>query len=239
MIGNIHSFETFGTKDGPGIRFVLFMQGCPLRCLYCHNVDTWRVDNAKYQLSVEEVLQKIVDIKSFIKNGGVTISGGEPLLQNEFVGKLLKRCKDEGFHTALDTSGFIFNDEVKQTLEHVDLVLLDIKHINKIKYKNLTNVKLDNTLKFLEYLSQINKKVWIRHVLVPGYTDDMKDIEELAKYLSQFSNIEKIELLPFHQMGADKWEREGIEYKLKNTPTPNRDDVLKAEQVFKKYNLKI
>lgn len=239
MKGNIHSFETFGTKDGPGIRFVLFMQGCPLRCLYCHNVDTWKMTNAKYQFSVDEVVKKITDIKSFIKTGGVTISGGEPLLQNDFVNEVFKRCKEQGIHTALDTSGFIFNDDVKKTLENVDLVLLDIKHINKIKYKNLTSVELDNTLEFLEYLSTNNKKVWIRYVLVPNYTDDLDDIEELAKYLSQFSNVEKVELLPFHQMGVEKWDKENIEYKLRDNRTPNKEEVLEAEEIFRKYNIKI
>ncbi len=239
MKGNIHSFETFGTKDGPGIRFVLFMQGCPLRCLYCHNVDTWKLSNAKYVFSVDEVMKKITDIGSFIKTGGVTISGGEPLLQNEFVNEVFKRCKENNIHTALDTSGYIFNDNVKKTLENVDLVLLDIKHINKIKYKNLTSVDLDNTLEFLKYLSSINKKIWIRYVLIPGLTDDADDVEELAKYLSQFSNIERVELLPFHQMGLEKWEKEKIEYKLKNNPTPSKEEVLKVEDVFRKYNLNI
>lgn len=239
MKGSIHSFETFGTKDGPGIRFVLFMQGCPLRCLYCHNVDTWKMSNAKYEFSVDEVMKKITDIKSFIKTGGVTISGGEPLLQNEFVNELLKRCRENNIHTVLDTSGYIFNDDVKETLENVDLVLLDIKHINKDKYKNLTGVKLDNTLEFLNYLSTIDKKVWIRHVLVPNYTDDNEDLEALAKYLSQFSNIEKVEILPFHQLGIEKWEKENLEYKLRNNPTPSKEAVLKAEEIFRKYNLNV
>ncbi len=239
MKGNIHSFETFGTKDGPGIRFVLFMQGCPLRCLYCHNVDTWKMKNAKYQLSVDEVVKKITDIKSFIKTGGVTISGGEALLQNDFVNEVFKRCKENNIHTALDTSGYIINESVKKTLESVDLVLLDIKHINKEKHKNLTGVELDNTLEFLNYLATINKKVWIRYVLIPQYTDSTDDIEELAKYLSLFSNIEKVEVLPFHQMGQEKWEKENIVYKLKEIPTPSREEVQKAENIFKKYNLNI
>ncbi len=239
MLGKIHSFETFGTKDGPGIRFVLFMQGCPLRCLYCHNVDTWKLNNANYEFSVDEVFKKISDIKSFIKTGGVTISGGEPLLQIEFVDSLLKKCKQENIHTALDTSGYIFNDKVKALLENVDLVLLDIKHIDKTKYKNLTNVELDNTLKFLDYLSTINKSVWIRYVLVPGYTDDSSDVESLAKHLSKYSNIEKLELLPFHQLGTHKWEKEGIEYKLRDVETPTGEAITKAEEIFKKYDLKV
>ncbi len=239
MKGNIHSFETFGTKDGPGIRFVLFMQGCPLRCLYCHNVDTWNMANANYIFSVEEVMQKILNIKSFIKTGGVTISGGEPLLQNEFVNELLIQCKKNSIHTALDTSGYIFNDNVKKTLENTDLVLLDIKHINKDKYKNLTGVKLINTLKFLDYLSKIDKKVWIRYVLVPGLTDDKEDITILAMYLTQYSNIEKIEVLPFHQMGIEKWKKEKIEYKLSEVKTPDSKEVQEAEEIFKKFGLNV
>ena len=157
MEGYIHSFESFGTKDGPGIRFVLFMQGCPLRCLYCHNVDTWNVKDKKFMMTPEEVMKEILKVKGFIRTGGVTVSGGEPLLQSEFITELFKLCKENGIHTAVDTSGYIFNEKVKEVLKWTDLVLLDIKHINPNKYKKLTSVSLEHTLKFSEYLSEITK----------------------------------------------------------------------------------
>lgn len=239
MEGYIHSFESFGTKDGPGIRFVLFLQGCPLRCLYCHNVDTWNIKDKKFIMSADEVLKEILKVKGFIKTGGVTVSGGEPLLQPDFLKELFKKCKENGIHTALDTSGYIFTEKAKEVLEYVDLVLLDIKHINPNKYKILTSVNLENTLKFAKYLHEIGKKVWTRYVLVPGYSDDEYDLNEWAKFVSQFDNIERVDILPFHQMGGYKWEEVGKEYKLKDTPTPTREEVKKAEEIFMKYGLNV
>ena len=239
MEGYIHSFESFGTKDGPGIRFVLFLQGCPLRCLYCHNVDTWNIKDKKYTMKPEEVMAEILKVKSFIKNGGVTVSGGEPLIQPEFIKELFKLCKENGIHTTVDTSGYIFNGKVREVLEYTDLVLLDIKHINLEKYKELTGVNLENTLKFAEYLSEINKPVWLRYVLVPGYTDAKEDRHKWAQYVSQFKNIERVDILPFHQMGGYKWEEVGREYKLKDVVTPSGDELRKVEEIFSLYNLKI
>ncbi|WP_455045236.1 pyruvate formate-lyase-activating protein [Leptotrichia trevisanii] len=239
MKGYIHSFESFGTKDGPGIRFVLFLQGCPLRCLYCHNVDTWEIKDKKMVMTAQEVMKEILKVKGFIKTGGVTVSGGEPLMQPEFLMELFKLCRENGIQTALDTSGYIFSDKAKQVLELVDMVLLDIKHINPEKYKILTSVELDNTLKFAKYLNEINKPTWLRYVLVPGYSDDENDLHEWAKFTSQLKNVERVDVLPFHQMGQYKWEKVGKEYKLKDTPTPTRELIDKAEGIFRSYGLKM
>jgi pyruvate formate lyase activating enzyme len=238
MKGYIHSFESFGTKDGPGIRFVLFLQGCPLRCLYCHNVDTWDLKNKKYMLTPEETMKEISKVKGFIKTGGVTVSGGEPLMQPEFILELFRLCKKENIHTAVDTSGYLLNDRIKEVLELTDLVLLDLKHINPSKYKALTSVDLKPTLEFMEYLAKINKPVWIRYVLVPGYTDDEKDLKAWAKYVSNFKNIERVDILPFHQMASYKWEGLGRTYELKDTPVPSKEDMEKAEEIFKYFGLK-
>jgi len=178
-------------------------------------------------------------VKGFIKTGGVTVSGGEPLMQPEFLMELFKLCRENKIHTALDTSGYIFNEKAKKVLELVDMVLLDIKHINPEKYKILTSVELDNTLKFAKYLDEINKPVWLRYVLVPGYSDDEKDLHDWAKFTSQLKNVERVDILPFHQMGQYKWEKVGKEYKLKDTPTPTRELVEKAEEIFKSYGLKL
>ncbi|MDO5088443.1 MAG: pyruvate formate-lyase-activating protein [Leptotrichiaceae bacterium] len=239
MVGYVHSFESFGTKDGPGIRFVLFLQGCPLRCLYCHNVDTWNVSDKKHMMTPEEVMKEILKVKGFIKSGGVTVSGGEPLIQPEFVKELFKLCRQNGIHTAVDTSGYMFNNKVKEVLEYTDLVLLDIKHINPNKYKVLTSVNLENTLKFAQYLSDINKAVWVRYVIVPGYSDDEGDLHEWAKFVSQFENIVRVDILPFHQMGGYKWKEVGKEYKLEDVKTPTREEIKKVEEIFKSYNLNV
>ncbi|NDV96985.1 pyruvate formate lyase-activating protein [Dysgonomonas sp. 521] len=238
MQGFIHSFETFGTKDGPGIRFVLFMQGCPLRCLYCHNPDTWEKKDAKYSYAPQEVYRELDKVKNFVR-GGITVSGGEPLLQAEFVLELFKICKEHGIHTALDTSGIFLNDKVKELLEYTDLVLLDIKQINPVKYKELTSAPLEPALKFMEYLASVDKPVWLRYVLVPHYTDDEKDLTEWAEYASRFKNIERVDILPFHQMATHKWEQLGIEYKLKDTEPPTTEQIESASSIFKSYGLKI
>ena len=190
-------------------------------------------------MTPEEVMKEILKVKGFIRSGGVTVSGGEPLLQPEFLIELFKLCKENGIHTALDTSGYIFDEKAKKVLETVDMVLLDIKHINPMKYKILTSVSLEHTLKFAEYLSSINKPVWVRYVLVPGYSDDEEDLHEWAKFVSQFENIERVDILPFHQMGTYKWENLGKDYKLKDVKTPTREEVEKAEGIFKSYGLKL
>ena len=239
MEGYIHSFESFGTKDGPGIRFVLFLQGCPLRCLYCHNVDTWDIKAKKIIMSPDDVMKEILKVKGFIKSGGVTVSGGEPLLQPEFIKELFKKCRENNIHTAIDTSGYIFTNRVKEVLKYTDLVILDIKHINPNKYKELTDVNLENTLEFAKYLNEIGKKTWVRYVLVPGYSDDEEDLNKWAKFVSQFSNVERVDVLPFHQMGASKWKDIGREYPLQNCRPADMNDVIKATTIFKKYNLRL
>ena len=240
MKGYIHSFESFGTKDGPGIRFVLFMQGCPLRCLYCHNPDTWGVRNKKLMLSPEEAFEEIRKVKGFIRTGGVTVSGGEPMMQPNFVSDLFRLCKQEGIHTVVDTSGYILNDKVKQVLNLTDLVLLDVKHINPDKYKTLTSVPLQPTLRFIDYLSSIQKSIWVRYVLVPGYSDDADDLNAWAEHLSQYNSIiKRVDVLPFHQMGMNKWEELHKDYQLKDVPTPSRTLIQKTEETFRAYGLPV
>ncbi len=234
MKGYLHSFESFGTKDGPGIRFVVFMQGCPLRCLYCHNPDTWNMSDNRIEMTTDEVFAEIKKVKNFIRTGGVTLSGGEPLLQPGFALKLFKICKEHNIHTAIDTSGIFLNDRVKEVLEYTDLVLLDIKHINSDKYKELTGASLEPTLKFAEYLATINKPFWLRYVLVPGFTDDKNDLKNLAKYVSRFRNLEKVDILPFHQMATHKWKELGLNYKLENIQPPLIEDIKRRRHIQRK-----
>ena len=215
IIGNIHSYESFGTVDGPGIRFVVFLQGCPLRCKYCHNPDTWSITDSKIQESPREVFEKVKRYKKYLgKKGGLTITGGEPLLQLDFVLELFKLCKEENIHTALDTSGYIFNNKVKKILEYTDLILLDIKSIDEEVYKSLTGVELTNTLEFAQYLNKINKKTWIRHVVVPEITDNDNLLTRLSDYISKLNNIENIEVLPYHKLGVFKYKELGLNYVL-------------------------
>jgi len=239
-IGNIHSIESCGTVDGPGIRFVVFMQGCPLRCQYCHNPDTWKVGDGK-QMTVNQMMTEVVKYKSYMKfsGGGITITGGEPLMQLDFVYELIQACKKEGIHTAIDTSGYVFNDRAKKIIDAVDLVLLDIKHSSPEQYKVITGGRLAPTLEFLDYLGVINKPVWIRYVLVPGLSDQPEAIENLAIILSGYNNIERIELLPFHKMGEFKWEELGLDYQLADVQEPDKAAVLDAMAILKKHNLNI
>lgn len=236
MKGFIHSIESFGTKDGPGIRLVVFMQGCPLRCLYCHNPDTWILKDAKHTVTPAELFEEYRKVKGFVK-GGITLSGGEPLMQPDFLLEFLKLCKEEGVHTAIDTSGFIFNDKIKELLNWVDLVLLDIKHFNPTKYQALTSKKLAPTLQFAEYLKEKNIATWIRYVLLPGYTDHIEDIEALADYLSSFQNIKQVSVLPFHQLGSSKWAELGLDYHLKDAVSPTEEQRNQVESIFRQRNL--
>lgn len=240
VTGRIHSIETCGTVDGPGIRFVIFMQGCPLRCKYCHNPDTWKLGDGQ-EKTVDELITEIKKYKSYMKfsGGGVTVTGGEPLLQGKFIKELFKRCKEEGVHTAVDTSGYLFNDTTKEVLDYTDLVLLDIKCYDRDRYKYITGVELDPTLKFMDYLGEINKPVWIRYVLVPGLSDNEEYVKNLSIYLSQFSNIEKIEILPFHKMGEFKWKELGYDYELTDTVEPTEEEVIKAMSIIKEHNMNV
>lgn len=240
IIGNIHSYESFGTVDGPGIRFVLFLQGCPLRCKFCHNPDTWNLTGGKIKESAKETFEKIKKYKGYFgKKGGVTVTGGEPLLQTEFILELFKLCKEEGIHTAIDTSGYIFNDKVKEVLEYTDLVLLDIKAIDEKVYKELTRVELKNTLEFAKYLKEIGKKVWIRHVVVPNITDDDELLDKLAQYVSTLDNVERVEILPYHRLGEFKYKELGMKYALEGVEELSKERTENAKAIFERYNLKV
>ena len=238
MKAYINSFESFGTKDGPGIRFVLFLQGCPLRCRYCHNVDAWNLQHPNYIYTSEEILEEVNRVKVFL-TGEITISGGEPLLQADFVKEFFQLCHKNGIHTALDTSGYIFTEKVKEVLEETDLVLLDLKHIDSEKYYDLTSVNLSPTLEFLEYLSKTQKDTWIRYVLVPGYTDDVEDLKRWAEYVSKYSNVKRVDILPFHQMAIYKWEKERKNYTLREVLPPTKEAVRFAENIFLSYGLPV
>jgi pyruvate formate lyase activating enzyme len=231
--GYIHSVETCGTVDGPGIRFVIFTTGCPLRCLYCSNPDCRYLENGK-QVSVDELIAEIQKYTNYMKasGGGVTISGGEPLYQPEFIREVFRRCKELGIHTALDTSGFCDLEIAKSVLEFVDLVLLDIKSFDPATYTKVTNVSITPTLYLAKYLSKIKKPTWIRFVLVPGLTDDPQNIAGLADFVATLNNVEKLEVLPFHKMGEYKWEELGYEYQLKNTPAPTPEQVQNTLNIF-------
>ena len=190
--GRINSFESMGTVDGPGIRYVIFMQGCRYRCVFCHNPDTFDMKGGNILLAQAKFLKELVSLKIFIKKGGVTVSGGEPLLQVQFLIELFKMCKDAGIHTAIDTAGVRVTPDVKKLLTYTDLVLLDIKSIYGDMYKKITGQEIDDTLEFAGYLAKIKKSIWLRHVLVPGYTDDDKALTALAEYAQRLDNVERV-----------------------------------------------
>jgi len=233
LTGRIHSFESFGTLDGPGIRFVVFMQGCPLKCIYCHNRDTWDPRKGN-EYTVEQVFQKIYEYRNFFaySGGGVTVSGGEPTLQAEFVTELFKRCHAAGIHTALDTSGFVDIDRVKELLNYTDLILLDIKHPHEDKHIEITGVGTQKIRKFMHYTEEKRIPLWIRYVLVPGYTDDEKTLKETASLLCNLHNVKKIEVLPYHRLGEYKWEQLGENYKLKGIDEPSYEKVSQASRIL-------
>ncbi len=232
-IGRIHSLESLGTVDGPGIRFVVFLQGCPLRCQFCHNPDTWEVNKGR-EYSVSQLMGEIVRYKSYMSfsGGGVTFTGGEPLLQAEFLLEVSKKCKELGISTALDTSGFIWNEHVKELLEYTDLVLLDIKNYDPLVYKTVTGVSLSPTLKLLDYLREKEIKTWVRYVLVPKLTDNLDSVRKLSEHLDHYPNVEKIELLGFHKMGEYKWKELGLEYKLADTKEPSKELLREVKAIF-------
>ena len=234
VYARIHSIESFGTVDGPGIRFVLFLQGCHLQCKYCHNRDTWDINGGEYK-SVDEIVEKINRYKNYIipSGGGVTVTGGEPLIQASFVLELFKKLKENGIHTCVDTSGmFALTDGIKEVLKYTDLVLLDIKHIDDEKCKELVGVSNKKELEFARYLSDNNIKMWIRQVLVPGYTDDGQDLLKLKNFLSTLKTVEKIQILPYHNMGKYKWEKLGLEYPLEGVREANQEDIDIAKKIL-------
>ncbi|MEY3255521.1 MAG: pyruvate formate lyase-activating protein [Cyanobacteriota bacterium] len=238
--GRIHSLETCGTVDGPGIRFVIFTQGCLLRCLYCHNPDTRDIKTGK-EITVGELVTEIEKYRSYMEftGGGVTISGGEPLLQPEFVREVFRQCQELNIHTALDTSGFPDLTTSKSVLEFVDLVLLDIKSFDPNIYLHVAGVSIEPTLRFAEYLQEINKPTWIRFVLVPYLTDGDENVRQLAEFVSKLTNVEKVEILPFHKLGEYKWHELGYHYELGNTIPPSLEEIEKVKDIFSCYGVKV
>ena len=236
----VHSVETCGTVDGPGLRYVVFFQGCPMRCKYCHNPDTWKV-NCGDEMTLSEILSDVLKYRSFMKfsDGGFTASGGEPLLQARFITELFKQLQIEGIHTALDTSGYANLNDVQELLSYTDLVLLDIKSMQPHKYRELTGVELSKTIKFAEYLDENQIPVWIRYVVIPELTDSADDVEALAIFLKTLSNVERVELLPFHKMGEEKWAKMNMIYALKDTPVPSEQVMERTKEIFEKHKLPI
>lgn len=238
MQGFIHSVESFGTVDGPGIRLVVFTQGCPMRCAYCHNPDTWDIKGGK-EISVEEILAQYNKNKAFYKNGGITVSGGEPLVQMEFVTEIFKKAKENNIHTCLDTSGVTFKEgnteylsKLDNILQYCDLVMLDIKHINSDEHKKLTGFGNENILAFAEYLDSKNIPLWIRHVVIENITYKKQYLYELGLFLGTLHNIKALDVLPYHTMGEGKYEELGIEYKLKGIKPLSKDKAQIAKQII-------
>jgi len=239
--GFLHSVETGAAVDGPGVRFVFFLTGCMFRCLYCHNPDTWKLKNGR-QVSLDEAIAEVAPYKGFLKiAGGVTVSGGEPLVQAAFAGALLARVKSElGLHTALDTQGFLHANLDDQWFDPVDLVLLDIKHSDPERYQQITGRPLQPTLDFARRLVDLGKPMWIRYVLVPGLTDGAADILKLADFLAGLGPlVQRVEVLPFHQMGSYKWQSLGLEYRLAETPTPTPEQAAAARGLFASRGLAV
>lgn len=238
MQGRIHSLESFGTVDGPGTRFVVFVQGCPMRCAYCHNPDTWEM-NGGTLMEPSTIIEQYERNRPFYRGGGITVTGGEPLMQPDFLIELFTLAKEKNIHTCIDTSGIAFNpdnaayiEKLDRLLELTDLVMLDIKHIDLEKHKELTSQPNTNILKFAAYLNGKNVDMWIRHVVVPGITDDDKYLFDLGYFIGQFSNLKALDVLPYHTMGESKYEKLGMEYKLKGVPAMNKDKLIEKKKVI-------
>lgn len=234
MSGRIHSTESFGTVDGPGIRFVVFMQGCPMRCLYCHNPDTWDISGGKI-VEADEILESYERLKNFL-GGGLTVTGGEPLLQMGFVCELFRKAKARGIHTCLDTSGITFRRERQGEFDELmsvcDLVMLDIKHIDSAEHKKLTGHGNENILNFARYVSESGTELWIRHVVVPGITDRRVDWYTLGRFLAELPTLKAVDVLPYHDMGKTKYERLGLDYPLEKTPPLDPSVAAEAKKVI-------
>lgn len=238
ILGKLHSIETFGAVDGPGIRFVIFLKGCNMRCKYCHNPDTWF---GKYyeNKTAEELISKALKYKTYWKKeGGITVSGGDPLLQIDFLIELFTLAKKYGINTCIDTSGEPFNDnedyleKLDKLLNLTDLVILDLKEMNNEKHKWLTSKSNENILKFAKYLSDKNKKMWIRHVLVPTITDDENDLIELKKFVRTLNNVEKFEILPYHSFGTFKYKELNLPYQLLDIKEPTEEEINRAKKIL-------
>lgn len=236
--GYVHSLESFGSVDGPGVRYVIFLTGCAMRCQFCHNPDTWNMQ-AGTLYTTDELLKTAMRYRTYWgEKGGITVSGGEPLLQIEFLTELFRKAKEQGIHTTLDTSGNPFTREepffekMQELMKYTDLVMLDIKHIDDEKHKVLTGCTNENILDMAKYLDEIGKPVWIRHVLVPERSDEDAALEKLHEFIAGLGNVEKVEVLPYHTLGAYKWKELGYEYPLEGIDPPTKERVEHAKQVL-------
>lgn len=235
MTGYIHSTESFGTVDGPGVRFVVFFQGCPMRCLYCHNPDTWAFGRGT-EKTAAELMAEYDSYKEFLKSGGITATGGEPLAQPEFLAELFTLAQSKGVHTCLDTSGAVYSPENHELIDRVlsatDLVMLDIKHIDTHEHKKLTGNGNENILAFAEHLRELKIPVWIRHVVVPDITDKPEYLEKLGEYLASLDNLKALDVLPYHDMAKPKYAELGIDYPLADTPPLPREAAINAKNLI-------
>jgi pyruvate formate lyase activating enzyme len=232
--GYAHSYETSSRYDGPGLRVVLFVSGCLLRCSYCHNPDTWHLKDGTY-ISAQQVIDRLGQFAPALRSldGGLTISGGEPLVQTAFTQRILAAAKGMGLHTAIETSGFLGDRVDEKYLSALDLVLLDIKSSNPDTYRSVTERDLAPTLRFAERLASIGKPVWVRFTLVPGFTDDPANVDGIARFVAPMKNVEWVEVQPFHQLGAFKWKAMGLDYKHANTPAPTPDLIARVIGQFR------
>lgn len=235
MNGRVHSIESFGAADGPGVRFVIFLQGCHMRCKYCHNPDTWKTEGGD-EFSADELIKRALRYKSYWKNGGgITVSGGEPLLQIDFLTELLRKAKENDINTAIDTAGQPFTREepffskFSELMKYTDLIMLDIKEINPERHKHITGFDNDNILDMARYLSDINKPVWLRHVLVPTLSDFDEDLDKLSEFIKTLGNVERVDVLPYHSLGVFKWKNLGIKYELDDVCPPDAERIKNAE----------
>lgn len=236
--GYIHSQESFGTVDGPGLRYVVFFQGCPMRCQYCHNPDTWEVRKGT-EITVDEILMNYNKNRSFYKKGGLTVTGGEPLLQIDFLLELFKEANAQKIHTCIDTSGITYhpgnsayNEKLDELMNYTSLVMLDIKHIDPVKHKNLTAQENKGILAFAKYLEAKNIPLWIRHVVVPGISDDPKDLKNLGRFIGSLKNLKALDVLPYHTMGVNKYKELGIEYPLEGVEALPKEKAAEAKRII-------
>ena len=233
MTGRIHSLESFGTVDGPGIRYVVFTQGCPMRCIYCHNPDTWNPNGGR-EVTVEEILSEFNANRDFYAKGGITVTGGEPLLQMDFLTELFKQAKSQGIHTCIDTSGITFNPQNTEKMDilmsYTDLVMLDIKHIDNEEHIKLTGKSNTNILQFAKYLEEHKIPLWVRHIIVEGITDKPEYLTRLGRFIGSLKNLSALDVLPYHTMGVNKYKELGIPYKLEGVPALPLSEAVKAKQ---------